>query len=123
MRLVALALLCGLALAVPAGGAEPAREPPSEQRIVGMALLRMVERLDFLANASFGPSVVHPQTPSRSWAVVGRAVSGALTGNMRRHVFVVAVSLACPDAADDACWQLEKLAIDDRIVFDSGRPL
>jgi hypothetical protein len=119
MRVLALALLCGLALSAPAG----AGEVPSEERIVGMALQRIVERVDFMGNASFGPSVVHPQTPGRSWAVVGRAISGGLTGNMRQHVFVVALSLTCPDAADDACWRLEKLAIDNRIVFDSGKPL
>ena len=88
-----------------------------------MALLRMVEQVHFLGNASFGPSVVHPQPGGRYWAVVGEAVSGALTGHMRRHVFIAAVRLTCDMAEKDDCWRLEKLAIDNRIVVDRGDPL
>ena len=119
MRALVLAILLGLAVPSPvqAGG------EPAERLIVEMALLRMVERLDFLANASFGPSVVHPQPGGRYWAVVGRAASGALTGNMRQHVFVVAVRLICEAAESADCWRLEKLAIDDRILFDRGDAL
>lgn len=88
-----------------------------------MAFLRMVERLDFLANASFGPSVVHPQPEGRDWAVVGQLLIGAMTGHMRVVHFVAAVRLTCDDAANTDCWRLEKLAIDDRIVFDREIPL
>ena len=88
-----------------------------------MALLRMVQRLDFLANASFGPNVVHAQPAGRYWAVVGRAISGALTGHMRQHVYVAAVRLMCDDFERAECWRLEKLAIDGRIVLDGEKSL
>ncbi len=116
-----MTLAAVLWLAVSAGSA--AGEAPSERLIVQMALLRMVERVDFLANASFGPSMVHPQPEGRYWAVVGEAVSGAVTGRLNRHVFVAAVRLTCEPVEEDACWQLEKLAIDDRIIVDLGQAL
>ena len=119
MRSCVLALLLGF-IAVSSAAA---RSDPPQHVIVQMALLRMVERLDFLANASFGPSVVHPQPEGRYWAVVGEAVSGALTGHMRRHVYIAAVRLIYDDEANALCWRLEKLAIDDRIVFDRGSSL
>ena len=120
MRRMILALLFGFAALPPAAAKG---DPPPERLIVEMALLRMVERLEFLANASFGPSVVHPQPEGRYWAVVGQAVSGNVTGNMHQHVYVAAIRLVCDDHANSDCWRLEKLAMDDRIVFDRGDPL
>ena len=119
MRFLAFALLFGLITLFPL----PAKSDPSDSLIIQMALLRMVERLDFLANASFGPSVVHPQPQSRYWAVVGEAVSGAMTGHMKNHVFVAAVRLICDDDGKADCWRLEKLAIDNQIVLDRGGEL
>ncbi len=119
MRALILAVLLGLAVPKPVA----ASDEPTERLIVEMALLRMVERLEVLANASFGPSVVHPQPGGRYWAVVGRAASGALTGNMRQHVFVVAVRLVCQTIESTDCWRLEKLALDNQILFDRGDPL
>ena len=119
MRPTILVVILGLVISVrSAAGAEP-----SERLIVQMALLRMVESVDYLANASFGPSVVYPQPEGRYWAVVGKAVSGSLTGHMRRHVFIAAVRLTCEKAECHKCWRLEKLAIDNRIVVDRGDPL
>ena len=117
-RVVAILLFGAVAL-----GPVAARANPPDRLIVEMALLRMVERLIVLGNASFGPSTVHPQPEGRYWAVVGQAVSGALTGNLRRHVYVAAMRLICDDAENPDCWRLEKLAFDNRIVFDRGQPL
>ncbi len=75
------------------------------------------------AGASFGPSVVHPQPEGRYWAVVGQLLIGAMTGHMRVVHFVAAVRLTCDDAANTYCWRLEKLAIDNRIVFGRETPL
>jgi len=107
------AALLVLALSAPAAAGEP-----SERTVIGHALELMVERLGFLANASFGAAVVHPQPGGNYWAVVGEAVSGALTGHMKRHSYVAAVRLICDDADDAKCWRLEKLAFDGRIVLD-----
>lgn len=111
-----LAGMAGAALLVLAGPAWAAE--PSDKVVVGHALELMVERLNFLANASFGAAVVHPQPSGRYWAVVGEAVSGALTGHMKRHSYVVAVRLICDDAEDAKCWRLEKLAFDGRILLN-----
>lgn len=114
-RILTLALL----LAAPLGAA--AGEPPrqvEDRVVIGHALELMVQRLDFLANASFGGMVVHPQPSGRYWAVVGEAVSGALTGHMRHHDYVAAVRQICDDADDAKCWRLEKLAFDGRIVVN-----
>ena len=46
-----------------------------------------------------------------------------MTGHMRVVHFVAAVRLTCDDAANTDCLRLEKLAIDDRIVFDREIPL
>jgi len=115
-----LALTAMLALAGPALAERPGGHgEPSERVVVGRALELMVERLSFLANASFGAAVVHPQPGGRYWAVVGEAVSGALTGHMRRHDYVAAVRLVCDEAADAKCWRLEKLAFDGRILLNA----
>ena len=116
----ALCLSLFLMLAVPPASGAAA---PSERLIVEMALLRLIQKVDTFANASFGPSVVHPQPGDRYWAVVGEALSGSLTGNLRRHVYVVAVRLVCDETTRDECWRLEKLAVDDRILYDRGDPL
>ena len=52
-----------------------------------------------------------------------QVLSGALTGNLRHQVYVAAIRLICDDADNADCWRLEKLAIDDRIVFDRGDSL
>ncbi len=118
MRSIVFALLFGFMVLSPAA----ATGGPSNSLIIQMAFLRMVERLDFLANASFGPSVVHPQPEGRYWAVVGQLLIGAMTGHMRVVNFVAAVRLTCDDAANTDCWRLDKLAIDDRIVFGRETP-
>ncbi len=119
MRPLVFALAFGLAVLSPAA----AKSEPSDSLIIQMAFLRMVERLDFLANASFGPSVVHPQPAGRYWAMVGQLLIGAMTWHMRLLDFVAAVRLTCDDDANADCWRLEKLAIDNRIVFDGTNTL
>ncbi len=119
MRSIIFALLFGFMVLRPAA----AKGDPSDSLIIQMALLRMVERLDFLANASFGPSVVYPQPEGRYWAVVGQLLIGAMTGHMQLLYFVAAVRLTCDDDADTDCWRLEKLAINNRIVFEADDPL
>ncbi len=122
MRRVLLALMLVLAAAVPAPAAS-ASDPPEhlpENLIVEMALLRMVDHLDFLGNAKFGPSVVHPRPEGRSWAVAGQVLSATTTGNPRRQVYVAAMRLICDDIANPDCWRLEKLALDNQIVYDRG---
>ncbi len=116
------ALCLSLFLLIAAPPVSAAAEP-SERLVVEMALLHLVREVDTFANASFGPSVVHPQPGYRYWAVVGEAVSGSLTGKLRQHVYVVAVRLVCDETAREECWRLEKLALDDRILFDRGEPL
>ncbi len=115
-RLRVITLLC-LVLPAPAAAAEP-----SEYLVVTRAHYFMIRKLDYLANASFGPAVVHEQPGGRYWAVVGEMVSGALTGNMPRQIYVAAVRQVCDDVEDLACWRLEKLAVDGEIVFDRGEP-
>ena len=100
----------------------PAASGPSDYLVVTRAHYFMIQRLDYLANASFGPAVVHEQPGGRYWAVVGEVVSGALTGNMPRQVYVAAVRQVCGNAQDLACLRLEKLAVDGKIVFDRGEP-
>lgn len=119
MRIIITALLIAFATPAPAA----AQAEPTASRIIQMALLRMVEQVDFLGNASFGPSDIHPQPEGRYWAVVGQIVSGAQTGHMQHYVYVAAVRLICADAGDDTCWRLEKLAIDNRIVYDRANEL
>lgn len=119
MRPLFFVLLFGWIALSPAA----ATTDPPERRIVQMALLRMVEQVDYLSNASFGPSVVHPQPEGRYWAVVGEVASGALTGNMLVQVYVAAIRLVCDEAEDAACWHLEKLALGNEIVYDRGDPL
>ena len=123
MRHVLLALMLMLVLAATVPAPAAAAGDPPEHLIVEMALLRMVERLDFLGNASFGPSVVHPQPEGRTWAVVGQVLSGAITGNLRLQVYVAAMRLICDDIANPDCWRLEKLGLDNRIVYDRGEAL
>ena len=122
MRRVLLALMLVLAAAAPAPTAA-AGDPPEhlpEHLIVETALLRMVDRPDLLGNASFGPSVVHPRPQGRTWAVVGQVLSATTTGNPHRQVYVAAMRLICDDIANPDCWRLEKLALDNRIVYDRG---
>lgn len=117
MRYLPLVLLCFLA-PTPVRAGEP-----SEIRVIAQAHTFMVQRIAVLNNASFGPAVVHPQPGGRYWAVVGEFISGALTGNMARHSYVAAVRQICDDAEVLDCWRLEKLALDQEIIYDRGAPL
>ena len=110
-------LLCLLAPAAASA------DEPTEILVIERAHTFMVQRIAFLNNASFGPAVLHPQPGGRYWAVVGEFVSGALTGNMARHSYVAAVRQICDDAEATDCWQLEKLALDQEIIYDRGAPL
>ena len=119
MRLIIIALV--IAFATPTAAA--AQAEPTESQIIQMAILRMVEQVHFLGNASFGPSVIHPQPEGRYWAVVGQAESGALTTRVQHFVYIAAVRLICKEADDETCWRLEKLAIDNRVVYDRANEL
>ena len=117
MRYLPLVLLLWL---MPPG---PAAEEPSDIEVFSWAHTLMVAKLNDLANASFGPAVVHPQPEGRYRAVDGDVVSGALRGALPLQPSVAAVRRICDDPAVVECWRLEKLAVHGRIVFDWGEAL
>ena len=104
----------------------PAQSPahaPTRGLIVAMAQHFVQEKFMFgnlgHYHIEFDVSYLHPQPETNYWAVVGGFVSDQNTPNQ----YVAALRLICLDATKVACWQLEKLALNGRIVFDLGRPL
>lgn len=96
---------------------------PSDPIVVEMAQHLVQEHVMFGSlghyHIEFDVAYLHPQPDPNYWAVVGGFVSDQNTPN----TYVAAVRLVCPEFDEVACWQLEKLAINEAIVFDRGRPL
>ncbi len=67
----------------------------------------------------FDTAYLHPQPEPNYWAVVGGFVSDQNFPN----TYVAALRLVCADLARVACWRLEKLAINEKIILDRGEPL
>ena len=117
MRRIA-ALLTFLMSASPA-----AADPPLPSVIIAMARHFMQESFMFGESGhyhiEFDVAHLHPQPHANYWAVVGGFVSDQNTPN----TYVAAVRLVCPDIDEDACWRLEKLAINGEVALDRGEPL
>ncbi len=65
---------------------------------------------------AFDVVYLHPQPEGNYWAVVGGYK--AKRGNRYyTHEFVAAVRLLCSNFKELKCWTVDKLAIDDRILF------
>jgi len=98
-------------------------DAPPESTVVGMAQHLVQEHFMFDSpdhyHIEFDVAYLHPQPEPGYWAVVGGFVSDQNTPN----TYVAAVRLVCPDFDKVACWQLEKLAINEAIVLDRGKPL
>jgi len=65
----------------------------------------------------FDQSFVYSQPRKTLWVVVGGYVSDQNDFNS----FTAAVLLDCPDFEKVACWSLEKLSINGKIVLDRKR--
>ena len=115
-----VAILLALPLASPA--ANESGKPP-RPTIVSMAQ-HFVQEQFMLGplghyHIEFDVAYLMPQPQPNYWAVVGGFVSDQNT----RNTYVAAVRLVCPDFAKVACWRLEKLAINRKMVIDLGEPL
>ena len=89
---------------------------PNDIFIASMAQHFVTQNLGNFARASYGPAVVHPQPEAKYWAVVGRLVTDAVEGHMKSHDYVAAVRQTCDDFKNADCWQLEKMALDNKII-------
>lgn len=67
----------------------------------------------------FDVAYLHPQPNPMFWAVVGGFVSDQNTPN----TYVAAVRQVCAESSKVTCWQLEKLAINNKIVLNFSEPL
>ena len=67
----------------------------------------------------FDVAYLHPQPQNDLWAVVGGFVSDQNTSN----VYVAALRQICSEFTRVACWRLEKLAINEKIVLNRGDPI
>jgi hypothetical protein len=96
---------------------------PLDARVVEMAQHLVQEHFMFGSlghyHIEFDVAYLHPQPEPNYWAVVGGFVSDQNTPN----TYVAAVRLVCPEVDEVACWQLDKLAINETIVLDRGKPL
>ena len=114
--LLPLLLTCALAAAAGAQTGSPPRAT-----IVAMAQHLVQEqymhgRLGHY-HIEFDISYLHPQPEPNYWAVVGGFISHQSTKN----TYVAAVRLICQDHDQVACWELDKLAINRRIIVDRGK--
>jgi hypothetical protein len=109
MRRIA-ALLTFLMPASPA-----AADRPLPSVIIAMARHFMQESFMFGESGhyhiEFDVAHLHPQPQANYWAV------------NTPNTYVAAVRLVCPDIDEDACWRLEKLAINGEVALDRGEPL
>lgn len=91
--------------------------------VIGMAQHLVQERFMFGSlghyHIEFDVAYLHPQPQPNYWAVVGGFVSDQNVSN----TYVAAVRLTCSDFAKVACWRLEKLAINGKIILDRDEPL
>lgn len=67
----------------------------------------------------FDLAYLHPQPDPAFWAVVGGFISDQATQN----TYVVAIRQICDDHAKIDCWRMEKLAINQEIILNLGKPL
>ena len=118
-------LVAFLLALVPAGPAAAETNTSASAMATSMAQHFVQEQFMFGAmgdvhyHIEFDISYLVPQPEPNYWAVVGGFVSDQSTPNS----FVAAVRLICPDQARVACWRLEKLVINQKIVVDLGQPL
>ena len=116
-------LVAFLLALLPAGQALADSHTPSRATIVSMAQ-HLVQEQYMLGplghyHIEFDVAYLHPQPQANYWAVVGGFVSDQRVPN----TYVAAVRLVCPETAKVACWRLEKLAINQKIILDRGEPL
>ena len=119
MRVVfAVALFLTLA----ASGAQANDGRPSQGLIIAMAqqlvAKAMTHREERQFAISFDVAYLHPQPDPDFWAVVGGIALEHAPKRYKQHTYVAAVRLICARPKDMTCWQLEKLAIDDRILIN-----
>jgi len=118
LRLIPLLLIAGLA----AARAAPAADSSPLPYVVAMAQHFVQNRL-MKATATehyhieFDQSFVYSQPRETLWVVVGGYVSDQNIFNS----FTAAVFLDCPEFEKVACWSLEKLSINGKIVLDRKR--
>ncbi len=116
----AAAFLLAFMSAVPATAET---DTPLPSMVIGMAQHFVQEKYMFGPighyHIEFDVAYLHPQPQPDYWAVVGGFMSDQNTPN----TFVAAVRLICSDFPKVACWRLEKLAINGKIIFDWGQPL
>ena len=101
--------------------ATPAAAQPPDPYIIAMAQHFVQDRL-MTSDAEhyhieFDTSFLYSQPRKSLWVVVGGYVSDQHTPNS----FTAAVLLECAAFEKVACWSLEKLSINGRIVVDRKR--
>ena len=101
-----------------------AADSPDEGLIISVAQHFVAEFLDLPAASRFSialdVSYVHPQPEGNYWAVVGGFMAEPSAHQYEPHSFVAAVRLVCPEHQSIDCWRLDKLALDNRIVYRLG---
>jgi len=117
-RLAPFAALVGLATLV----AAPAAAEPPLPYVVAMAQHFVQDRLMSAKETEhyhieFDKSFVYSQPRKTLWVVVGGYVSDQNNFNS----FTAAVLLDCPEFKKVACWSIEKLSINGKIVLDRKR--
>ena len=98
-----------------------AADSPDEGFIISVAQHFVAEFLDLPAasrfSIAFDVSYVHPQPERNHWAVVGGFMAELSAHQYEPHSFIAAVRLVCPEHQNIDCWRLDKLALDNRIVY------
>ena len=112
-----------IAVALGAWPAEARAEAPPVPIIVAMAQHFVQDRFMQSGTAhyhiEFDTARLYPHPDDNTWSVVGGFVSDQTTPN----IYVVDLRLTCSDADKPACWSLEKLEINRKVIVDRGRPL
>ena len=115
-RLFALLICCVFSVAAAAQ-----TDGPPRATIVAMAQHLVQEQYMHGGlghyHIEFDISYLHPQPEPNYWAVVG----GFISYQNRKNSYVAAVRLVCEDHDRVACWELDKLAINRKIVVDKGK--
>lgn len=99
-----------------------AANAPDNGVIIGIAQHFVAEKLNLPPEShfsiAFDIAYVHAQPEHNYWAVVGGFMAELSANEYEPHSYVAAVRLICPDYQNLECWRLEKLALDNRILFD-----
>ena len=123
MKSIAAFLLAFLFAGLAAGPATAETRAPLRSMIVAMAQHFVQEKYMFSSlghyHIEFDMAYLHPQPQPNYWAVVG----GFISDQNDPNTYVAAVRLICPEFKEVACWRLEKLAINRKIIVDRGQPL